>query len=399
MNFPWTEVITKALINWSTPFYLSAWEPIVDSLKELKTIESAIPIRHWLSLKTHPIKPLLKCWLDTNRGVEVVSEFELLAALTEGAAPENILINGVAKHSWLHKYNLRNLKVHFDSIQEISALGRQAKDLEWHIGVRLHVKEEYDPDEPQFSGQFGLSDEELINAVTKLRQIGVLIESIHFHLRSNVFSPSSYRIAIEEVSRRCCDTGITPYYLDCGGGLPSVGISGFGETRTSLSSFVLEFKNALANIPSLMPSIQEIWLENGRFITGNSAVLVVRVTDIKERDNSRYLICDGGRTNHAIVSDWETHHLFTIPHRNGPPILTTVCGPTCMAFDRLTRTMLPANIEIGDYVIWTEAGAYHIPWETRFSHGLAKVLWCDQNMNVTLARNSESFSSWWSTWN
>src|SRR5207237_1269198 len=80
-----------------------------------------------------------------------------------------------------------------------------------------------------------------------------------------------------------------------------------------------------------------IWMENGRFITGRSAVLVVRVRDVKERPECRYLICDGGRTNHALVSDWEPHPLFVIPERNGRPVLTTVAGPTCMALDRTIR--------------------------------------------------------------
>ena len=38
--------------------------------------------------------------------------------------------------------------------------------------------------------------------------------------------------------------------------------------------------------------------------------------------NVRYLICDGGRTNHALVSDWETHRLEVFPDRQGEPVLS-----------------------------------------------------------------------------
>ena len=44
-------------------------------------------------------------------------------------------------------------------------------------------------------------------------------------------------------------------------------------------------------------SLEEVWLENGRFITDASTALAVRVLDVKQREDSRYLICDGGRTN------------------------------------------------------------------------------------------------------
>ena len=59
--------------------------------------KSKIAFRHWLSLKTQPVAPLLRWWREQGRPVEVVSEFELRAALAEGFAPENILANGPAK--------------------------------------------------------------------------------------------------------------------------------------------------------------------------------------------------------------------------------------------------------------------------------------------------------------
>jgi hypothetical protein len=53
---------------------------------------------------------------------------------------------------------------------------------------------------------------------------------------------------------------------------------------------------------------------------------------------------------------------------------------------------------VGDYIVWFNAGAYHLSWETRFSHGLAKVIWCDEQMRLNLARPGEDFEAWWGTW-
>jgi len=205
-----------------------------------------------------------------------------------------------------------------------------------------------------------------------------------------------YKRAIDEVSNLCRIANLLPAYIDCGGGLPVSGEHPIG--KDSISFNLLELRDTLSNIKTNIPSVREIWLENGRFITSRSSVLVVRVMDIKDRSDSRYLICDGGRTNHALVSDWEEHDIFTLPKREGVKILTTVCGPTCMAFDRLIRTKLSRDIQIGDYVVWMNAGAYHIPWETRFSHGLSKVIWCDHEKALSIARDSESFSNWWEHW-
>ena len=111
----------------------------------------------------------------------------------------------------------------------------------------------------------------------------------------------------------------------------------------------------------------------------------------------RALICDSGRTMNALVSNWEMHEIFTMPDRSGDTVLSTVHGPTCMAFDQLARCPLPRSLGAGDWIIWMEAGAYHLPWETRFSHGLAKVLWHD-GAQVHEVRARESFEDWWRVW-
>jgi diaminopimelate decarboxylase len=112
----------------------------------------------------------------------------------------------------------------------------------------------------------------------------------------------------------------------------------------------------------------------------------------------RFLLCDGGRTNHALVADWQHHAIGTYPLRSGPELPTIVCGPTCTAYDRLARRPLPADVGVGDCLVWFNAGAYHLSWETRFSQGLAKVIWCDERMRLSLARPGEDHAAWWGSW-
>lgn len=397
MKSTWEEIVLQAISMYKTPFYISAWEPVLTALAELRILEGVRPVKHWLSFKTHPIKPLVTAWRDQGYGVEVVSEYEFCAALNENFRAENILVNGVAKHEWLPRYHVDGIRVHFDSLVEVEKLGYQARSNNWHIGIRCRVAEGFDPDEPKFLGQFGIRFDEVKQAARRLGDLGISVEGIHFHLRPNVSSHESYRRSIQEVANICREANLSPVYLDCGGGFPVA-----GERPTNIESTkpidLTLLRAVLAELPSKLPSVQEIWFENGRFISARSCVLVVRVLDIKEYGDSRYVICDGGRTNHALVSDWEIHDIFTLPIRNGAACLTTVCGPTCMAFDRLIRTNLPGDIEIGDCIIWMNAGAYHIPWETRFSHGTAAVLWYDSKHGLSVAREKEAFEHWWGQW-
>jgi diaminopimelate decarboxylase len=99
----------------------------------------------------------------------------------------------------------------------------------------------------------------------------------------------------------------------------------------------------------------------------------------------------------ALISNWEAHDLFAIPDRRGPAVLTAVHGPTCMAFDQLARCPVPCGLRVGDHLVWLDAGAYHLPWETRFSHGLAAVLWHD-GKSVKTVRPRQKFADWWGQW-
>ena len=188
------------------------------------------------------------------------------------------------------------------------------------MGARLRVSQEHDPDEPEFGGQFGLAPEEFVGAVASLRDVGVDIEGVHFHLRSNVESPEVYGHAIDEVRQVCEACDVAPRYVDCGDGLP---VAGECANRGVGEEFDVErYMEILRKGVERLPTVQEVWLENGRFMTSRSGVLVVRVVDVKEREECRYIICDGGRTNHALVSDWETHHLEVIPERSGDKVLS-----------------------------------------------------------------------------
>ena len=393
----WTHLVSQASRKHRTPFYLFSLEPISDALAELKALDGTLPVRHWLSCKTLPVRPLLQWWRRQGRGIEVVSEFELLAALKEEFKPEQILVNGPAKHHWLPRHAVRRLTVNFDSLREIDILLPLAKSLNWRLGIRCLTSEEFDPEKPENSTQFGLAAEATVKAVKRLQRSGAQIEVVHFHLRTNVDSAAIYGRAIREVAEICRAANWTPKFLDCGGGFPPRHTLARDGHEFAAKFDLTELARAYQTAARLLPGLQEIWLENGRFLSARCGVLVVLVLDVKERRGLRQLICDGGRTMHALVSNWETHELLVLPRRRGPTCMTAVCGPTCMAFDQLARRHLPRRIREGDLLAWMEAGAYHMPWETRFSHGLATVLW-HENGKLKTAREKESFAAWWGQW-
>jgi diaminopimelate decarboxylase len=413
---------TPPALSAPTPFFLLSAYPIAERISELDlalahgglppatgSFEAVrldrrhkILCRHWLSCKTQPVAPLLRWWREQGRDIEVVSEFELRAALAEGFSPPNILVNGPAKHHWLsqtgHGPGLRGLSVNFDSPAELAALLPLAKKMNWRCGVRLNTAEEYDPENPAFPTQFGFTPEEGVTALKKLQRARARVETVSFHLRTNISSAQIHQRAIAEVARICRAAQFAPSFLDVGGGLPVQHVLTRGGRVFDGEFGIRAFAEMLRQSVGLFPGLREVWLENGRFISAGSGVLVVRILDVKERRGLRQLICDGGRTLHALTSLWEQHKIISLPPRSGIEMLTAVHGPTCMAFDQLARIPLPRSLRAGDRLVWLDAGAYHIPWETRFSHGHAGVLWHDHK-GLRPVREPQRFEDFWGQWN
>ena len=407
----WKRLVREALsLSPTTPFYLFSALPIAERIAELDAAlvgagfrlntqnpKSKTSFCHWPSCKTQPVAPLLRWWREQGRGIEVVSEFELRAALAEGFAPENILVNGPAKHHWLPQFKLRELSVNFDSPTELAKLLPLAKKLNWRCGVRILTSEEFDSENPQFPTQFGFTSEEAVTALKKLRRAKARVETVHFHLRTNVSSVAIYERAIAEVAEICRAAKFSPLHLDIGGGIPVRHVLTRGGKVFDGEFGLRSFAQMLRQSVKKFPGLREIWLENGRFVSTSSGALVVKILDVKERRGLRQLICDGGRTMNALHSLWEQHKIISMPERSGAETLTIVHGPTCMAFDQLARLPLPRSLRAGDHLVWLDAGAYHIPWETRFSHGYAAVLWHDEN-GLRLVRARQSSENFWSVW-
>lgn len=400
MNVDWGRLADRAADLVGTPCYAISESCLRDNLKVLNSFEAALPLRHWVSMKTQPVARVLNAAISRGLGIEVVSEHELASAFDGGVPTGKLLVNGVGKHSWLPNYRMPNLAVHLDSIAEVHALAARARELNWRVGLRCAISHPVAGAEGESRGwdQFGMTAEELASAVTLLKSEGVAVRGLHFHLHTNVSRVGDYRDAVEYLAELSETLGLEPEYIDMGGGLPISGeIAKFGTTAASTFNFD-EFRQLLARVPLALPSIREIWMENGRFLTGSTGVLVVSVLDRKERGDTSYLICDGGRVNHARVAAWEAHEILLAPVPTGPQRKTVVCGPTCSTIDSLGAWMLPQSVQPGDRVIWLNAGAYHIPLETRFSTGWAPVVWFNEQQQPEVIRHRETPRQWWSQW-
>lgn len=392
----WRQIV-RAADSFETPYYLLWRKPFIEAVARAGSVTSGISkIRQWYSYKSQPVPTLARTAGELGMGIEVVSPFELYAARRMGFAPSNILVNGLGKDRWLPD-DLSHLNVIFDSVHEAEKLAQRARALRWRCGLRIAVSAQINADAPQFPAQFGIDRSDVERVVRTLRSNYVDVSILHFHLRSNVPSTLDYLRALEELREVADLTRLTPRIIDIGGGLSDTALQRHPQIGSSVS--IDQLDTVVAAAKRVFPDSDEIWLENGRVLLAPAGILVVSVIDIKERGGFRILICDGGRANNALPSDWEEHRVALA---NAPTDAQTrntlICGPTCMAFDSFYQGPFISDVRIGDRIIYFNAGAYHIPWETRFSFGECRVLWTTDGERMAEIRKAEPPEEWFGRW-
>lgn len=389
----WRRLAARAVRAAGTPCFVFSGPAQDAQARALARPFRGLPVTPWWSCKTLPLGPAVRRWAAAGGPVEVVSAGELLAARAHGLSPARILVNGPAKHAWLPPLAAPGMRVNFDSAAELAALLPAARRLGWETGLRLNTSLEPHPARDAARTQFGLLAAELPAAVARLRAAGLEPRVLHFHLRTNVPEAGWYGRAAREALAAAGAAGWRPAVLDLGGGFPPARILD-PEGRPLDADFrAAEVAAALRGLRHEFPFLREFWFENGRALVAPAAVLALRVLDVKEGRGVRIAICDGGRTQHALLATWERHALAPLVAAGARTRPTLVTGPTCMAFDHLGVHALPAGLRAGDVLLWFEAGAYQVCWETRFSHGLAAVAWWD-GQRLSLVRRAETAPDW-----
>ena len=263
----WSSLTSQAAAAFGTPCYLSRWRPVERMLDYQESRLAAVVMKSWLSFKTHPVPQLASTWIRSGRGVEVVSEAEFVAIRALKCPTSQLLVNGVAKHSWLRRHAVLDLRVHFDSVLESELLLEAAVAQQWRVGLRCHPPAEVDARDSRFGGQFGLSADEFVSTHARLRKAGVSVEGVHFHLGQGFRARNAYAEAFKYVVALCERSGLEPLYIDCGGG-----VDAFDDATAALD----DLAGAIVWAAERLPSVREVWVENGRYLTKSSAALIIR---------------------------------------------------------------------------------------------------------------------------
>ncbi|OIN97599.1 diaminopimelate decarboxylase [Candidatus Desantisbacteria bacterium CG1_02_38_46] len=361
------EKIAKEL---GTPFYMYSHSKIEENYRELDAALGRIPHLICYAVKANSNLSILGILKNLGSGFDVLSGGELYKVLKIKADPRKIVFDGVGKTKEEIEYGILNniLMFNVESFSELLILDNIAKKLKKEVPVGIRINFGIDPHsahryiDTSKGSKFGLEANEAKKIYLQAKKFkNIKLVGLHSHIGSQILEVKPFEMTfklifsfVEELKKQ----GINLKYIDVGGGL---GI----PYKENENKFPLkEYARAL----SLFKNCKVI-LETGRFIVGNSAILVTKVLYIKNSFGKTFVIVDSGMNDLIRPSLYGAYHRIIpiIKLSNYPIVRSNVVGPVCETGDffALNRKMpLPKE---GDLLAVRDTGAYGFEMSSNYN--------------------------------
>lgn len=355
----WWETRHDALLDIAsrgTPRYAYDLDTVRDRARELTAIDAID--RRFYAIKANPHPAILRALVDEGFGLECVStgELEHVFRHLPTLSPQRVLFTpSFAPRSEYEDAFARGVTVTIDNVEALERWPDLFRDraawlrLDVGLGGGHHAK----VNTGGVAAKFGLSLQRFDEFVEKSRQLGLRITGLHAHMGSGIVDPQHWRGVYAELAALADGVG-TIESIDIGGGLP------VAYTPDAEDFDLAAYRAGLEEIRAAYPRFALI-VEPGRFLVAESGVLLLRATQVVEKDGVLRVGCDAGMNALARPAMYEAYHAIHNLTRADDATLATfdVVGPICESGDVLGRgRLLPRATAEGDVLLVADAGAY-----------------------------------------
>lgn len=355
-----------------TPYYAYDRSIVSKTISSLKaTLPEQISLHY--AIKANPYPPLVNFMHSLVSGFDVASTKEMLLAMQTGMPVSAICFASPGKtENDIRAAIVAGVTLHVESVTEIQraiCIGQELS-IKPNIALRINPAFELKASGMKMSGgskPFGIDEEQIPNILAELDYQALNFRGFHIYAGSQSLKVEAiiemHQKTFALAERLVSMTPVKLDYINIGGGL---GIPYFaGETRLNL----VPVTENLTALISQYPSLQNIKLimELGRYLVGEAGVYVSKVVDIKTSRETTYAICDGGLHHHlansgnfgqVIRKNYPIAIGNKLDIKNSNTEAVTIVGPLCTPLDIIADKVQLPKLEIGDYIVVYQSGAY-----------------------------------------
>lgn len=345
-----------------TPCYVYSTAFLKARVEQLRDAFASYPTMICYAVKANSNLSVLREIFKAGTGADIVSLGELERALKAGVKPQELVYSGVGKRDdeILRAMDVGIFSFNIESKAEIHNLARLAKARGKRISVSLRINPNISvKTNPKiatglFSTKFGLVEAEALELAHLIKDHPNLqLKGVGCHLGSQILDLQPMAEAAEKIAslaRHLMDEGHKLEFIDMGGGL---GIVYKDEVPPSIEKY------AEILIRAVKPTALKLIIEPGRWIVGNSGVLLNTVMATKKTPKKSFVILDGAMNDLMRPALYEAYHgIFPVKESDGREELYDVVGPVCETGDIFGEDRSLPYLDAGDLVYIASAGAY-----------------------------------------
>jgi len=338
------------------PFYTV---DLGDICRKVKLWRLQLPrVTPFYAVKCNPLPEVLKALASFGTGFDCASKNEIDIVLQEtGVDPAKIIYANPCKtRSFIRHARGKGVRrMTFDNMAELDKISELFPEAE----LVLRIKVDDSGSLMKFSSKFGADLEIVPDLLEHAAELGLNVVGVSFHVGSGCCNPNCFGEAIASakwVFDQAALFGYNMTLLDLGGGFPgNSGSEGlFNMCARAINLSLDEFFPETSGV--------EIMAEPGRFMAASAFTLYTTViAKRKEADNQfMYYINDGvyGSFN-CKVFDHNNPEPIAIGKAHTEARYTSVLwGPTCDSLDKVHEGASLPELEIGDWLVFRDMGAY-----------------------------------------
>jgi diaminopimelate decarboxylase len=362
--------------KFGTPLFVYSQRTLTDHFQKLDGAMSPVDHLICFAMKSNSNQSVLRVLAKLGSGFDIVSAGELQRAMAAGADPRKCVFAGVGKTEEEIEFALKQGVYSFnaESEPELRRINRVAARLKKVAPVAVRVNPNIDAHTHAkittgtYENKFGIAFETIEGVYARASKLKNLkLRGLQMHIGSQLTAVSPFEKAVRKVSplvaRLKQKHGLE--FFSIGGGLgiiykPALASGSPKWWKSAEAKNILTPEQyATRLLPLLKPLGLRILMEPGRFISGNSGILVTRIEYVKQTGKKNFLIVDAAMNDLIRPAFYDAYHeIVPVTQRSGKLIKSDVVGPVCESGDYFAQDRPLPKLGEGDCVALLSAGAY-----------------------------------------
>lgn len=383
-----------------TPLYIYDIDLISANIARIKSSFRCgfVDIHFALMCNSNP--HLLKVVRDAGIKAFVCSAGELFVALRSGFKPQDIIVSGTGYTDEELKFLIEaDVQINIESLGLLERYGQFNPG--GNVGIRVNFdfgKEFNSSLHPGIhwgrANRMGIWEKDLDKAVEIARKANIKITGLHQYSGTNILDYHEFLILIEKLfslTKNFSDLE----YIDIGGGF---GVDYENDHDFSWTDFGGLLDEKIKVVSESFHRNIRLKLEPGRSIIASSGILVGEIVDIKELDDTLFLVTNLSLSNFVRPYLYNAYHRTRVipKSRAGADISNKICqvsGNTVAINDLLARNRKLPHAAVGDLIVIEDAGAYGYSMSSHFCGKIRPAEVMVKNGDDTLIRRREDFEN------